>query len=58
VQCFGKGTLEELGGDFVSININCLDGIDVHALPLRHWDGRHDNWHAGMRETPWPMFRA
>jgi hypothetical protein len=58
VQCFGKGSLPELGGEFVSINVNCLDDVDVHALPLRHWDGRHDNWHAGMRETPWPIKRA
>ena len=58
VQVFGKGYLEELGGHFVSINVNALDGIDVHLLPLRHWDGRHDNWHAGMSESPWPTFRA
>src|SRR6187551_1627378 len=31
VQCFGKGSLAELGGDFVSINVNCIDGLDVHA---------------------------
>jgi len=58
VQCFGKGALPELGGAFVSINVNCLDGVEVHSPPLRHWDGRHDNWHAGMRETPWPIYRA
>ncbi|HEY5920590.1 MAG TPA: GFA family protein [Kofleriaceae bacterium] len=58
IQCFGKGHLAELGGDFVSINVNCLDGVDVNVLPLRHWDGRHDNWGGGMRETPWPIYRA
>jgi hypothetical protein len=58
IQLFGKGSLEELGGDFVSINLNCIDGIDVHALPLRHWDGRHDNWGAGMSEAPWPISRG
>lgn len=55
VQCFGKGYLDVLGGDFVSVNANCLDSVEVHLLPLRHWDGRHDNWQAGARETPWPI---
>lgn len=55
VQCFGKGHLDVLGGDFVSINANCLDTADAHALPLRHWDGRHDNWQAGQRPAPWPI---
>jgi hypothetical protein len=58
VQCYGAGSLEELGGEFVSININALDGVDPHALALRHWDGRHDNWQAGMSDTAWPIFRA
>jgi len=58
VQCFGKGDLPELGGAFVSINVNCLDDVEVHSLPLRHWDGRHNNWEAGMREMPWPIYRA
>jgi hypothetical protein len=55
VQCFGRGELEVLGGAFVSINANTLDGVDPHALPLKHWDGRHDNWQAGPRATPWPI---
>ncbi|HSD86963.1 MAG TPA: GFA family protein [Kofleriaceae bacterium] len=55
VQCFGKGHLDVLGGDFVSINVACLDDVDPHALSLMHWDGRHDNWQAGARETPWPI---
>jgi hypothetical protein len=53
--CFGKGHLEVLGGDFVSINCNVLEGVDPHRLPVRHWDGRHDNWRAGSSETPFPI---
>jgi len=53
---YGIGHLAELGGDFLSINLNVLDDIDPNVLPLGHWDGRHDNWHAGMREQPWPIF--
>ena len=53
--CFSKGHLEELGGDFVSVNLNCLDGFDVTRTELVHWDGRHDNWQAGPRPSPWPV---
>ncbi len=55
IQCFGKGHLDVLGGDFVSVNLNALDDADAHALPLRHWDGRHNNWQAGPRPAPWPI---
>ncbi len=55
VQCFGSGHLDALGGDFVSVNLNCLDGVDVNALKIVHWDGRHDNWQAGARATHWPL---
>jgi hypothetical protein len=58
VHCFGAGHLKELGGDFVSANLNCLEDFDVNALPLIHWDGRHDNWMAGPRATPWPLVPA
>ena len=55
VHCFARGHLEEVGGDYVSINANVLDGVEVHMLPLRHWDGRHDNWEGGVRPQPWPI---
>ncbi len=55
VYCFGKGHLAEMGGDFVSVNLNCIDGFDVTRTELVHWDGRHDNWQAGPRATPWPV---
>ena len=55
VYLFGKGHLEMLGGDFVSFNVNTLDDVDTSTLKMGHWDGRHDNWMAGMREKPWPI---
>jgi hypothetical protein len=54
VYGFGRGHLAELGGDFVSVNLNCLDDIEHADVQVRYWDGRHDNWEAGQRETPWP----
>jgi hypothetical protein len=55
VHCFGKGHLAELGGDYVSVNVNALDHVEPTDWKVVYWDGRHDNWHAGPRDTPWPV---
>ena len=55
VQCFGAGHLDVLGGDFVSVNLSCLDDFDLSRIQLGYWDGRHNNWQAGPRPTPWPV---
>ena len=55
VHCFGRGHLAELGGDYVSVNVNTLDDVDPNDVKVVHWDGRHDNWHAGPRDAPWPI---
>jgi hypothetical protein len=55
VHCFGRGFLEEVGGDYVSVNFNCLDDVDPNELAIVYWDGRHNNWEAGPRPTPWPI---
>ncbi|HMJ16729.1 MAG TPA: GFA family protein [Polyangiaceae bacterium] len=56
VTCFSRGYLEEVGGAYASINFNCLEDIDVGEVKLMYWDGRHANWEAGPRNTPWPVF--
>lgn len=58
IHCFSKGTLPELGGAFVGVHVNALDDVDLGEFTFTYWDGRHDNWHAGMRSTPWPIFTA
>jgi hypothetical protein len=58
IHCFLRGHLPELGGDYVSVNLNCLDDIDVSDLKVVYWDGRHNNWEAGARDTPWPIAAA
>jgi hypothetical protein len=58
VHCFGTGNLPELGGEFVSINYNTLDDVDQGKVSTYHWDGRHNNWHAGPRDAAWPIFTA
>lgn len=58
VHCFGRGHLEQIGGDFVSVNLNCLDGVELAGMKVTHWDGRHNNWEGGARDTPWPILPA
>jgi hypothetical protein len=55
IHCYGAGFLEVLGGDFVSVNLNTLDDVDLADAKIIYWDGRHDNWMAGPRNTPWPI---
>lgn len=56
VHCYGQGHVEELGGDFISVNVNLLEGVDSNQLKIGYWDGRHDNWMAGLRPQPWPLW--
>jgi hypothetical protein len=58
VFCFGRGHLAEVGGDYVSVNLNCLDGVELGTLDVVYWDGRHERWDAGPRKTPWPILDA
>ncbi|HKO47224.1 MAG TPA: GFA family protein [Polyangiaceae bacterium] len=55
IHCFGAGHLAELGGDFVSVNLNTLDDVDPLDVKVIYWDGRHDNWQAGPSDQPWRM---
>jgi hypothetical protein len=55
ISCFGRGYLEQVGGDYVSLNLNALDDIDPAEVKVIHWDGRHNNWEAGPRDEPWPI---
>lgn len=55
INVYGTGNVPELGGDFVSVNVNCIDDVDPNQLKTIYWDGRHDNWQAGPRDTPWPV---
>jgi len=55
IHVFGQGYVEEIGGDFVSVNTHCVEGVELSALKIGYWDGRHDNWAAGTRPEPWPV---
>ena len=46
VHIFGRGYLEEVGGDFCSVNVAVLDlePAVLDTIPVRYFDGLHNNW--------------
>lgn len=44
VLTHGEGNIPELGGSFCSVNVRCLDEVDLHGVPIRYLDGRSDTW--------------
>ncbi|MDE2278056.1 MAG: GFA family protein [Xanthomonadaceae bacterium] len=47
VRAFGRGYVEQIGGDYVSVNLACLDDVQPQELidaPLRWCDGRANDW--------------
>jgi hypothetical protein len=53
IQMFGDGDIPQIGGAFCSVNVNCLDEVELADLKIEYWDGRHNNWMAGTRAVPW-----
>ena len=44
VHVYGHGTLDLLGGAFVSVNVDCIDDVDLSGVEVRYLDGRADTW--------------
>ncbi len=44
IRVFGHGNIPELGGEFCSVNLNCLDDADLTGVPVAYLDGLHDTW--------------
>lgn len=47
VRPFGRGHVKEIGGDYVAVQVGCLDDVDLAELiaaPVRYADGRNNNW--------------
>ena len=45
--CPGRGYVEAIGGDYVAVQLLSLDNVDLAELiaaPVRHADGRNNNW--------------
>jgi hypothetical protein len=54
VRSFERGHVEEIGGDYVSVKLACLDDIDLKELaevPVRHANGRDNKWWEPPAET-------
>lgn len=60
MSVFAKGGYEWEGVrvDSTVVNANTLDdvgnGVDLREFTVGYWDGRRDNWEAGMGEKPFP----
>ena len=39
-----------------STNASLTARYALKVIGIRYWDGRHNNWYAGTRDTPWPIF--
>jgi hypothetical protein len=54
VRSFARGYVEQIGGDYVSVQLASLDNVDLQELiaaPVRYADGRNNNWGAVPDET-------
>jgi hypothetical protein len=54
VRPFGRGYVEQIGGDFVSINLGALDDIsddELASAPVQFMNGRDNDWFNTPRET-------
>jgi hypothetical protein len=54
VRSFSRGHIEEIGGDYVSIQVAALDNLEPEELlaaEVRFADGRHNNWRERPAET-------
>jgi hypothetical protein len=54
VRSFSRGHVEEIGGDFVSIQLCTLDDVtpaELIAAPVKYSNGRDNNWWNAPDET-------
>ncbi len=54
VRSFARGYVEQIGGDYVAVQLAALDdatAAELIAAPVRYADGRHDDWASVPAET-------
>jgi hypothetical protein len=53
VHVFSRGHLEEVGGDYCSVNIAALnlEPATLDRIPVRYFDGLHNNWMSPPEHT-------
>ena len=52
VLCFARGRDQD-GNEFIGVNLNTLDHVELVDLPVVYFDGRHDTYEP--RPTPYPI---
>ena len=54
VHPFEHAEIPEAGGEYYTLNVACLDEVDVNELvsaPVTYFDGRNNNWWSAPAET-------
>jgi hypothetical protein len=54
VRSFERGHVKEIGGDYVSVKVACLDDVDLTELiaaPVKYANGRDNKWWEVPGET-------
>lgn len=54
VNTFARASEPVMGGDFVCVNVACLDDVspeEFAAAPVRYEDGAHDDWGSAPEQT-------
>jgi hypothetical protein len=53
VHVFGRGHIEEIGGDFCGINVAVLElePAALDTIPVRHMDGLNNDWMSTPQHT-------
>ena len=54
VRAFERGHVKEIGGDYVSVKVACLDDVDIAELvaaPVKYANGRENKWWEAPAET-------
>jgi hypothetical protein len=47
LRVYGKGYVEQIGGDFAAVNVACLDDVSDEeraAIPITYCNGRDNDW--------------
>jgi hypothetical protein len=54
IRSFGRGHIEQIGGDFVSVQLAALDDVtpeELIAAPVKYANGRDNSWWTEPAET-------